>query len=158
VPEGRYVLAHNAVMGETIQDPFFPTYYPGIRHREEAKAFTLGFGEHLSGLEMRVGEQHPLVKVDVEAVSDDNKALENATVYNKHTDSAFVRSTAGIGPAVKTDASGHATLTAFSGDQEAITGFWTCPEGRGQLYGQTTHDFSSPGTEVVRIILHGQCK
>lgn len=156
VPEGRYLLAHNVVTGESLQNPFLPTYYPGRHSREEATTLEVHHGARVAGLTMQPGKEQPRVRVDVRVLSERGEGLANANVWNTSVDPSYLRSSATISFS-KTDSTGLAHLTSFKGRQEEIKAYWDCTDKRTQLHGKTTHSSTHDG-EAIRIVLAGSCR
>lgn len=156
VPEGRYLLTHNVVLGSSLGNPFIPTYYPGTTRREQASVIVVGRGEAQRELEFRVGPRAELVSFDVKVRSEDESPLENANVWNNHADDSFLRKSATIGMK-KTDSAGLATLTGFAGDHEEIGGYWDCPDRKEQLHGNLLVTFNKPMKEPLQLVLRGRC-
>lgn len=59
LPPGKYILGLNTYLPATSDSSYPPIYYPGVSHRAEAEAITLGPGERKVLPEMRVKKGAP---------------------------------------------------------------------------------------------------
>ena len=114
VPAGRYVIAVNHQRYREATDPtlaYPPVFYPGVVDQPSAGVITLGAGEKVTGLDIRVPLRKPASVVSGQVVWADGTPVANASITVKE----FAEGAAGSG--VKADEQGRFTINGYVGRQ-----------------------------------------
>ena len=85
VPQGRYLLTVNRTRHPDPSDPnsaYAPTFYPGVSEATDARVITVGIGEKVSDLEVRVAKRAASI-VEGSVVWPDGLPVANAFVRVK---------------------------------------------------------------------------
>lgn len=83
VPAGRYIIGVNFNRYPDPNDPtnaYPSTYYPGVTDQPNAEVVSLGVGEKLTGLDVRVLPRRPTSVVTGQVVWADGSAVEKASL------------------------------------------------------------------------------
>jgi len=114
VPRGRYVIAVNH---NRFPDPkesvnaYPPSFYPGVVNEAEAQTITVGAGEKLSEIEIRVPTKRPRSILNVSVVWADGSVVADAQL--SITDVTQFESSVPYG--LSADAQGHFKLEGYAG-------------------------------------------
>jgi Carboxypeptidase regulatory-like domain len=119
VPRGRYLIAVNHTRFPEPNDPtrsYPPSFYPGVIDKEQAQAITVGAGEKLNDLVVRVPAKLPASVVKVSVVWADGSPVAKAIL--SVTDVTQGEST--LSNSVQTDEQGQATIDGYVGQKLVI--------------------------------------
>lgn len=119
VPRGRYLIAVNHTRFPERDDPtkaYPPSFYPGVIDKEQAQAITVGAGEKLNDLVVRMPAKQPPSVVKVSVVWADGTPVAKAHLLIADVTQGEVN----ITHAVDTDAQGQATLDGYAGQKLVI--------------------------------------
>jgi hypothetical protein len=114
VPRGRYIIAVNDNRYPDPNDPTnaYPTsFYPGVVDKAQAQTITVGAGEKLNELEIRVPAKRPPSILKGTVVWDDGSPIANAVLSVSdvtHSDSRLAHG-------VNADQRGRFTITGYAG-------------------------------------------
>ena len=114
VPQGRYLLTVNQTRYPEFKDPtrsYPPTFYPGVTDEANAQVITVGLGEKVNDLLVRVPAKRASSVVRVTVVWSDGTPIPQATVAI--ADATLGEST--IGYAERADAQGQLTIEGYAG-------------------------------------------
>ena len=81
VPPGRYLIGVNVSRYADPKDPtmaYPPAFYPGVVYQVSAEVITLGLGEKLTGLDIRMPPSRTASVLTIEVVWDDGSPIANA--------------------------------------------------------------------------------
>lgn len=120
VPRGRYLIAVNHTRFPEPGDPtrsYPPSFYPGVIDKEQAQAITVGPGEKLNDLVVRVPAKQPPSVVKISVVWADGSPVEKANLSIADVTQGEVNITHGM----ETDAQGQATLDGYVGQKLVIS-------------------------------------
>jgi hypothetical protein len=110
LPPGQYIMGLNVGDTPDQDDPYQTTYYPATHDPNAATIFTLGAGEKISGIELRIPPALTERAITGEVVWPDGRPAVKAWV--ELTDMLSDHS-AGFG--IKVDSRGHFSAPAFEG-------------------------------------------
>lgn len=116
VPRGRYLIAVNYTRFPDPNDPnkaYPPTFYPGVIDKEQAQTITVGPGEKLNNLVVRVPAKQPPSVVKVSVVWTDGSPVEKANLFIADVTQGEMN----ITHSVQTDAQGQATIDGYVGQK-----------------------------------------
>lgn len=120
VPAGRYLIAVNH---QPFPDPsdstlaYPPVFYPGVVDQPNAEVITLGAGEVLTGLDIRVPPRRAESVLSGQVVWGDGSPVANASLTLKEA----TENESGIGfGGVKADEQGRFTINGFIGQKLTI--------------------------------------
>ena len=116
VPRGRYLIAVNHTRFPEPNDPtrsYPPTFYPGVIDKEQAQAITVGAGEKLNDLVVRVPAKLPPSVVKVSVVWSDGSPVVKAIL--SVTD--LTQGESSLSNSVQTDDQGQATIDGYVGQK-----------------------------------------
>lgn len=119
VPRGRYLIGVNHTRFPELKDPtksYPPTFYPGVEDEAHAQTITVGPGEKLSDLVVRIPTKRPSSVVTIRVVWADGTPVPKASLII--TDVTQSASTNGFG--VQTDAQGEHTIDGYIGQKLII--------------------------------------
>lgn len=120
VPRGRYLLTINHARYPEPDDPtnaYPPSFYPGVIDKEQAQAITVGPGEKVNDLVVRVPAKQPPSVVKVSVVWSDGSPVAKASV--SVTDVTQGEST--LSYSVATDEQGRATVNGYNGQKLIVS-------------------------------------
>lgn len=120
VPRGRYLITVNHTRYPEQDDPtkaYPPSFYPGVIDKEQAQAITVGFGEKVNDLVVRVPARQPPSVVKVSVVWSDGSPVAKASVGV--TD--VTQGESSLSYTVLTDEQGQATLDGYIGQKLIIS-------------------------------------
>lgn len=120
VPRGRYLIAVNHTRFPEQGDPtrsYPPTFYPGVIDKEQAQPITVGAGEKLNDLVVRVPAKQPPSVVKVSVVWSDGSPVAKAYLSIADVTQGEVN----ITQSVETDAQGQATIDGYVGQKLVIS-------------------------------------
>jgi hypothetical protein len=118
IPAGRYLIAANNIR---FRDPSDPTlaypgvFYPGVTDQANAEVITIGPGEKLTGLDIRVPLRKPPSTATIQVVWADGTPVNNAqlTLSDPTGES-------GIGFGAQADEHGRFLINGFVGQQLTV--------------------------------------
>jgi carboxypeptidase family protein len=116
VPRGRYLIAVNHTRFPEPNDPtrsYPPSFYPGVIDKEQAQAITVGAGEKLNDLVVRVPAKLPPSVVKVKVVWADGSPVAKAIL--SVTD--VTQGESSLSNSVQADEQGHATIDGYVGQK-----------------------------------------
>lgn len=119
VPRGRYLVAVNHTRYPELNDPtkgYPPTFYPGVADEANAQAITVGPGEKLNDLLVRIPSKRAPSVVKINVVWSDGTPVPKATV-------AIADVTQGanfVGYAAQADEKGQHTIEGYVGETMVI--------------------------------------
>ena len=119
VPRGRYLIAVNHTRFVELNDPtksYPPTFYPGVADETQAQAITVGPGEKVNDLVVRIPTKQAPSTVKINVVWADGTPVTKATV----TITDVTQAEAAIGYAASTDAQGQHTIEGYVGEKLVI--------------------------------------
>ena len=120
VPRGRYLIAVNHTRFPEPGDPtrsYPPSFYPGVIDKEQAQAITVGVGEKLNDLVVRVPAKQPPGVVKVSVVWSDGSPVAKAHLSIADVTQGEVNLT----HSVQTDAQGQATIDGYVGQKLIVS-------------------------------------
>lgn len=120
VPRGRYLIAVNHTRFPEPGDPtrsYPPSFYPGVIDKEQAQAISVGPGEKVNDLVVRVPAKQPPSVVKISVVWADGSPVEKANLSIADVTQGVVTLTHGM----ETDAQGQATLDGYVGQKLVIS-------------------------------------
>ena len=118
VPPGDYLLTINVHSFRTAGDPMLaypPAFYPGVAEQVNAEVITVGAGEKLMDLDIRVPLRRPESIITGEVVWADGSPVANATVSQREAGA-----NSGYSSSAKADGQGRFTLESFVGQSLII--------------------------------------
>lgn len=111
VSPGEYLLVLNVTFSPDAEEPYPPTYYPGVRDRAEATIIKLGLGQKLSGYTLRLPPKLTERVIQGSVVWPDGRPAAEAEVYlTDENHPGWIAN-----GSVKTDTSGRFTIMGFEG-------------------------------------------
>lgn len=116
VPRGRYFVVVNHTRFPEPNDPnkaYPPTFYPGVIDEAQAQAITVGAGEKLNDLVIRVPPKQPPSILKVSVAWSDGSPVANAILLV--TD--VTQGESSISHTVQTDAQGQGTIDGYVGQK-----------------------------------------
>jgi len=119
VPSGRFLIAVNHSRFPEPNDPtnaYPPSFYPGVIDKEQAQAITIGVGEKLNDLVVRVPSKRPSSVVKVSVVWSDGSPVAKAIL--SVTD--VTQGESSLSHSVTTDEQGQGTLDGYVGQKVII--------------------------------------
>ena len=119
VTRGRYQITVNHTRFPDFNDPtkgYPPTFYPGVVDQTHAETITIGAGEKLNDLVVRVPSKRPASALKVSAVWSDGSPVAKAIV----TFTDVTQGGSSIGFAVAADEQGHYTLNGYVGQELVV--------------------------------------
>lgn len=120
VPRGRYLLVVNHTRFPDPKDPnksYPPTFYPGVLDQAQAQAITVGPGEKLNELLVRVPAKLPPSVVEVSVVWSDGSPVAKA--FLSITD--VTQGESSLSHSVQTDEQGRTTIDGYVGEKLVIS-------------------------------------
>jgi len=120
VPRGRYLIAVNHTRFPEPNDPtrsYPPSFYPGVIDKEQAQAITVGAGEKLNDLVVRVPAKQPPSVVKVSVVWSDGSPIAKAHLSIADVTQGEVN----LAHSVQTDAQGQATIDGYVGQKLIVS-------------------------------------
>lgn len=120
VPPGRYLIAINHTRFGDPDDPtkaYPPSFYPGVIDKEQAQAITVGPGEKLNDLVIRVPAKLPPSVVKVSVVWSDGSPVAKAIL--DLTD--VTQGESSLNHSVQADEQGQATINGYVGQKLVIS-------------------------------------
>lgn len=133
VPRGRYIIAVNHNRFPQPNDPtnaYPPAFYPGVVDQAQAQTITVGAGEKLSDLEIRVPSKRPASILKGSVVWADGSPVANAGVRV----SDVTRGESSVPHGLNADEQGHFTINGYTGQKlviEATSNRPYVPKGNG---------------------------
>lgn len=118
VPPGRYLLAVNNQRFRDPNDPtlaYSTTFYPGVVDQVNAEVITVGVGEKVTGLDIRMPLPRPASVLTIQVVWDDGSPVSKANLSLKD---AAGESDVSFGAVA--DEQGRLTITGYVGQQIVI--------------------------------------
>jgi hypothetical protein len=119
VPRGRYLIAVNYTRFPEPNDPtnaYPPSFYPGVIDKEQAQAITVGLGEKLNDLVVRVPSKRASSVVKVNVVWADGSPVAKAIL--SVTD--VTQGESSLSHSITTDEQGQGTLEGYVGQKLII--------------------------------------
>lgn len=119
VPQGRYVIAVNHNRFPDPNDPtnaYPPSFYPGVVDQAQAQTITVGAGEKLSELEIRVPSKRPASILKGSVVWSDGSPVVNARLIVMDVTQGESSSRHGV----NADEQGHFSITGYAGQKLII--------------------------------------
>ncbi|HXQ69139.1 MAG TPA: carboxypeptidase regulatory-like domain-containing protein [Pyrinomonadaceae bacterium] len=120
VPRGRYLLTINHARYPEPDDPtkaYQPSFYPGVIDKEQAQAITVGPGETVNDLMVRVpAKQAPSVLKVTVGWSDGSPVAKAAVVVTDET-----QGESSLSYTMSTDEQGQATVNGYIGQKLIIS-------------------------------------
>jgi carboxypeptidase family protein len=116
VPRGRYLLAVNHTRFPELRDPtksYPPSFYPGVVDETHAQAITLGPGEKVNDLVVRIPSKRPPSIVKIKVVWSDGTPVPKANITI--ADVTQAESSNGYGERV--DEQGEHTIEGYIGEK-----------------------------------------
>jgi hypothetical protein len=120
VPRGRYLITVNHTRFPEADDPtksYPPSFYPGVVDKEQAHAITVGAGEKLNDLVVRVPAKQPPSVVKISVVWSDGSPVAKAIL--SVTD--VTQGESSLGYSVTTDEQGQGTVDGYVGQKLVIS-------------------------------------
>jgi len=114
VPLGRYVIAlnHNRFADpQETANAYPPSFYPGVVNQAEAQTITVGAGEKLKELEIRIPSKRPRSILDVSVVWADGSPVANAQLSVRD----LTQAESNVDYGLSADAQGHFKLEGYAG-------------------------------------------
>ena len=109
---GRYLMGVNIDREPEGRNPFRPTFFPGVPDRSTAEIITLGKGEKLTGVELRMPPRLRVIEIQGVVVWPDGRPVAKAHLDLKNTSERTEgRSLA----SARSDDRGRFTLTTLEG-------------------------------------------
>lgn len=121
IPAGRYLIAVNH---QRFPDPndatlaYPPVFYPGVVDQPRAEVITLGVGEKLTGLDVRVPLRRPVSVVSGQVVWADGSPVAKASLTLKDVTDVE----AAIGYGIQADEQGRFTINGYVGQKLTVEG------------------------------------
>jgi len=82
IPKGEYLLGINLDVSQPYKDSPFPkSFYPGVAESSGATVIKLGYGEKLSGFDMKLPTRLRSITVRGRVVREDGSPINEMTVY-----------------------------------------------------------------------------
>lgn len=126
VPRGRYLIAINYSRYPDLNDPtksYPPSFYPGVLDETQAQAITVGPGEKVNDLLVRIPPKHAPTVVKISVVWSDGTPVTNADV----TIADVTQAESSLAYAAKADAEGKHTIEGYVGETLVIDARSTRP-------------------------------
>ena len=121
VPPGRYLLAVNTHRFRDPNDPklaYPPAFYPGVADQVSADVITVGVGEKVTGLDIRVPLPRPASVLTIQVVWDDGSPVSKASLSLREADGP---SDSWFGAVA--DERGRLEITGYVGQQIVIDAY-----------------------------------
>lgn len=116
IPAGRYLIAVNFNRSPDPKDPtngYPPTFYPGVAEQASAEVITLGLGEKLSGLEVRVPLRRDTSVIKGQVVRADGSPVASALLSVRDV----TLSASSLRRGVQLDQEGRFTIYGYVGQK-----------------------------------------
>jgi hypothetical protein len=118
IPAGRYVIAANNTRFPDPSDPtlaYPPVFYPGVTEQANAEVITIGPGEKLTGLDIRVPLRKSPSTATIQVVWGDGSPVSNAQLTLSDPTGE-----AGVGFGAQADEHGRFVINGFMGQQVSV--------------------------------------
>jgi hypothetical protein len=119
VPRGRYLIAVNHNRFPDPKEPanaYPPSFYPGVVNETEAQTITVGAGEKLNELEIRVPSKRPASILNVTVVWADGSPVANAQLHLMDV----TQSESSVNYGLSADAQGQLKIEGYAGQTLVI--------------------------------------
>ena len=118
LPPGRYVLGVNIIQPATQDNPYAPTFFPGVRDVAAAQIIELGFGERVELPPFTLPDPPPMITIRGSIVGADSRPVGGIFVF---LDSAERHSLDHQVTSVQADKDGRFAIPAPAGSRYRIT-------------------------------------
>lgn len=144
LPPGRYVLGVNITRPASTDNPYTPTFFPGVRDVAAAQVIELGFGQHLELPLFTLPEPPMMLAIRGSIVRADSRAVGGISVF---LDSAEPYSRDAQVSSVQADRDGRFVFMAPAGSRYRVYARWNDLRGASEPFELT------PATAPVLIVL-----
>ena len=149
IPPGKYLLG---IRLTAIRDPGFAyprTFYPGISNSQDAKVFSLGLGQKISGVDFTIPPQLEPRTIEGMVVWPDGKPVPKAMVGTMITEYPY---SFAWGGSCVTDDSGHFSCKLFDGLSYWINAVVNLPEGK-QMHAEPVDLPKNGGIKDLKLVV-----